>query len=257
MVMNKMTIPARDGEPLHATWHETVESTGNRNPVVILCHGFTGNREEWGRFPAMADALADAGIDAIAFDFTGSGENARKPVSLARQVDDLVDVFAWAKQQGYDRIGTLGLSFGGLTSLLAPLPERTVAVFWAPAFRMKSALGNARLILKLFSSRITGRQRKINAANGALIVNASFYDGILKSEALVKPTLQQLAIPTLIVQGLADRTVRPARTRAAFNLMPVDEQHKLVEIPGAGHGFDGDQLASCVSESCAWFRQYL
>ena len=257
MTVNNITIPARDGEPLHATWHDGTEIPENRNPVVILCHGFTGNREEWGRFPAMANALGDAGIDAITFDFTGSGENARTPVTLARQIEDLVDVVDWARQQGYERIGTLGVSFGGLTSLLAPLPERKVAVFWAPAFRMKSALGNARLISKMKSLRRSGRPNEINAANGPLIVTASFYEGILNSEALVKPALQQFTIPALIVQGLADHTVRPKRTRNAFRLMPADDHHKLVEIPGAGHGFDGGQLDRCVSESCAWFIFYI
>src|SRR5271157_1238463 len=199
MAVNNIAIMARDGEPLHATWHEAPDSAENRKPLVILCHGFTGNREEWGRFPAMANALAETGIDAITFDFTGSGENVRKPVTLARQIEDLVDVSAWAREQGYERIGTLGLSFGGLTALLAPLPERKVAVFWAPAFRMKNALGNARLISKAITCKITKHPKKINAANGALIVNAAFYEGILKSEALVKPALQQFAVPALIV----------------------------------------------------------
>jgi len=145
-----ITIAARDGEPLHATWYTGPQLSKDDRTIAILCHGFTGDREEWGRFPAMASALSKAGIDAVIFDFTGSGENNRRPVSLFRQVADLEDVGSWAGQRGYSHLATIGLSFGGLTTLLAEIPARRVAVFWAPAFYMNTLFASSRWKLMRF-----------------------------------------------------------------------------------------------------------
>ena len=169
-----LEIEARDGERLHATWCEAERTGGDQRPLAILCHGFTGDRQEWGRFPEAAAALVRAGIDAVSFDFTGSGENPRKPVALSKQVTDLEDVGAWARTQGYSRIATIGLSFGGLTSLLANLPDRKVAVFWAPALYMHKSLGKRKLLLGKLATAF-GRNLKIGAVSGHLLINRRFF----------------------------------------------------------------------------------
>jgi predicted alpha/beta-fold hydrolase len=84
MVPRMLEIEARDGERLHATWLECPGKSNVRNPLVILCHGFRGDRQEWGRFPETATALEREGMDSIFFDFTGCGENTRKPVKLSK-----------------------------------------------------------------------------------------------------------------------------------------------------------------------------
>jgi len=44
--------------------------------LVIFCHGFTGNKAESGRlFVQTARALQKAGINALRFDFMGSGDS--------------------------------------------------------------------------------------------------------------------------------------------------------------------------------------
>ncbi|MBN2151605.1 MAG: alpha/beta fold hydrolase, partial [Candidatus Lokiarchaeota archaeon] len=168
-----LEIEGRDGERLHATWHDTRGTGGGQRPLAILCHGFGGDRQEWGRFPEAAGSLVSAGIDALYFDFTGCGENSRKPITLSKQVADLEDVHAWARSRGYSHIATVGLSFGGLTSLLANLPGREAAVFWAPALYMHKSIGKARLILGKLATAF-GHNLKINTVSGQLLVNRRF-----------------------------------------------------------------------------------
>ncbi len=252
-----ITIRVRDGEPLHATCYMGPQPSKKEQALAILCHGFTGNREEWGRFPAMASALTKAGIDAIFFDFTGSGENRRMPVSLFRQVADLEDVSLWAGQQGYSRLATIGLSFGGLTSLLAEIPARRVAVFWAPAFYMDTILASNQWKFRRFISTITRRPFKIQAAQGAILIEGKFFADLNKAATMLNQKLCSFTIPSLIVQGLDDTAVTPAMSRSAFKLMPSDEYHAIMEIPGATHGFEGDSLNKVIQTSKDWIVKYI
>ena len=43
------------------------------NLLVILCHGFGGERTEAKRFPPLSDKLLKNGFNSIQFDFSGSG----------------------------------------------------------------------------------------------------------------------------------------------------------------------------------------
>lgn len=44
-------------------------------PAVVICHGFTGNRQLDGHAKPLAKTLAQHGIASIAIDFAGSGES--------------------------------------------------------------------------------------------------------------------------------------------------------------------------------------
>ena len=134
----KKLIPRSVGGHLHAV-HFTNEKSedSKRNPFVIICHGFTGDKYEWGRFTETAIALNKVGFEALIFDFSGSGENEREFITLSKQARDLEDVHDWVKNQGYSNIAVIGLSFGGLTLLVANLPEVKTKVFWAPGFYLK------------------------------------------------------------------------------------------------------------------------
>src|SRR5450631_1947712 len=95
--------------------------------LVILCHGFTGTKAENGRlFVQTARALQKAGINALRFDFMGSGDssgdfNAMTPNT---QIRDALDVLAWARRR-YKKIAFLGLSFGGATVICAAHQARS------------------------------------------------------------------------------------------------------------------------------------
>ncbi len=50
-------IPRKAGGTLQAIHYKTGNAPTN-TPFVILCHGFTGDKYEWGRFPKTAEKLA-------------------------------------------------------------------------------------------------------------------------------------------------------------------------------------------------------
>ena len=90
--------------------------------LVIMAHGFGGNKIEHQRlFVIMARRLASMGINALRFDFMGSGESSGDFVDMTAltQIADLHAVIDWALARKYSAIGLLGFSFGGAISIIA------------------------------------------------------------------------------------------------------------------------------------------
>jgi esterase/lipase len=255
MKEKKILITRRIGGNLHAIHYlgqgEYSSEEDKKLPFVILCHGFTGDKYEWGRFPKTAKALNAAGFDTLIFDFSGSGENEREFITLSNQARDLEDVYTWARNQGYSWIAGIGLSFGGLTLLVANLPEVKTLVFWAPAFHLKD----------MVSPRSSENKKKeplffpTSGKGEPIKINHMFVEDLSKFDTSIY--LQKLTTPALIVQGTKDRAVRPRNTREAFKSMPQDNDHKLIEIDKASHDFDGAHLAEFINVSINWLKKYL
>ncbi|EDV0071425.1 alpha/beta hydrolase [Salmonella enterica subsp. enterica] len=96
------------------TLHAPAEST--KKPVIILCHGFGGIREIL--LPAFAEAFTRAGFYTITFDYRGFGDSdgERGRLVPAMQIDDIISVVNWAREQSFidaQRVGLWGTSFGG------------------------------------------------------------------------------------------------------------------------------------------------
>jgi len=244
---NKLLISRSVGGHLHAVHFlsqvEFTSKDGNEHPFVIICHGFTGDKYEWGRFITTAEALNEAGFDALIFDFSGSGENEREFIILSKQARDLEDVYLWAKSHGYTWIAVIGLSFGGLTLLVSNLPEIRTHIFWAPGFYLK----------KMFpSSMVTNLKKKplVIPTSGdyeAVTIDHTFVEDLSNYD--VNLILQKLLTPVLIVQGTKDFTIGRKNTREAFGHLAQDEDHKLIEIDGATHSFEGEHLKEFIEAS--------
>jgi uncharacterized protein len=62
-------IPCADGLFIRGEVYRPAETAIGS---VIVCHGFKGFAH-WAFFPYLARSLAEAGLNAITFDFSGSG----------------------------------------------------------------------------------------------------------------------------------------------------------------------------------------
>jgi putative redox protein len=255
MGVEKITIPRAIGEELHAN-HYIRNQSNIKDPLVIMCHGFTGDKDEHGRFSLAGQEFNNAGYDAIAFDFSGSGENKREPVTLSRQVKDVEDVVEWAKKQGYQRMGMLGLSFGGLTTLQVKFPERKAVVFWAPAFFMSRIIGERkRPLLRLIAVFKPSIQRKSSGNYPPIIIKKQFFEELYDLDPVEQ--LSKIVVPALIIQGQDDKDVKVEYTREAFDYMPQDQFHKMIEFPNCDHEFKEENTPKAIKETIRWFNQFL
>lgn len=251
-------IISRNQTPLHAILYKAdgIQVTACPPGLIILCHGFKGDKSEKDRFTVTAQQLNRNGFHALVFDFSGSGENRREPILLSRQVTDLEDVAQWATANGYGAIGTIGLSFGGITALMADLPHRKAAVFWSPAmYPQKSASLLEHLLAKVMRRFPSVTVKRPSSGNyPPIAVNAAFTEEVFNLDA--DRYLKRFATPSLILQGSKDTVVRPENTRRAFSQMPRDPDHRYIEVDGAAHDFNGDHLLPFVRHTVAWFSEY-
>lgn len=188
MSETKILIPKSSGGSLSAihfiTSNNLFKDSNKKAPFVIICHGFTGDKYEWGRFTKTANILNDEGFDALIFDFSGSSENERELILLSKQVKDLEDVYAWAKRQNYSWIAIIGLSFGGLTLLIADLPGIKTTIFWAPGFNIMRMLkrGNIELVEILKNLRRPPLKVPSSGDFEPIWIDYSFIEDILNTD---------------------------------------------------------------------------
>ncbi len=250
MIEKKLLISSTTGSDLHAI-HYLYNKKSRKKSILIMCHGFTGDKYEWGRFSELAKACNKEGYDALIFDFTGSGENERVPITLFKQILDLESVYKWVQNQGYGNIAVLGLSFGGLTTLGANLPGIITYIFWAPVTFLHTTDDQSTWFKDINKGTV---EIPSTIEERPIIIDLSFMTDFAKFR--VKNHLKKLDIPILIVQGSSDVQIPSELTRKAFSLIPNKEK-KLIEIENAPHDFKGEHLKEFIKHTIEWLRLHL
>ena len=108
--MQQLTIPGERGS-IHATL--TTPANAENMPAVVICHGFTGNRQLDGHAKPLAKTLAQHGIASIAIDFAGSGESeepftAYTPANMRDDITSAITYLTDTVGADPERIGLLG-----------------------------------------------------------------------------------------------------------------------------------------------------
>lgn len=136
-VTSTLTIPSARGTDIPATM--TVPdsiSPDSETPLVVMCHGFTGNRDGDGHFQPLADTLAQSGIASIRIDFAGNGESTEPftAYTLESMYDDIESAISYMRSTyTIGKIGLVGHSMGGRAVSLHLSDEITAAALWSPA----------------------------------------------------------------------------------------------------------------------------
>jgi len=248
--MKEILIPTRTA---NKSLHGNIYLVDNSAPFIILCHGFTGNQREHGRFDRTAEELNKRGYNALTFDFAGSGKNIREAVTLTKQAHNLEDVFKWVETEGYQKISTIGLSFGGMTALVANLPKRHLAVFWAPAFYINRQFPLMHKI-KLKFAGIMGKTPVLFGDTDQVLIDYSFMSD--KNNKMTDPMLREMNIPVLMIHGDADITISPSISAEAYDKIQDKSDKQRVLVNGAGHDFDDAHLDEFISHTITFLNKY-
>lgn len=134
-----LTITGSDGKKLSAIIVTPDLKEGQKCPMVILMHGFSGEKDGILN-RTMADDLLAEGIASIRFDFNGHGksEGRFEDMTVPNEIEDAKAVYEYVRALPYvKKIGFVGHSQGGVVASMTAgvLGKKAVkaVVLFAPA----------------------------------------------------------------------------------------------------------------------------
>ena len=219
--------------------------------MVILCHGFTGNKAENKRlFVDTARMLTPEGFNVLRFDFYGSGDSEGdfSDSLLSNNIDNLKDVIAWCRAQGYVHLAVLGISMGAATAILTVVTESVEAlVLWSAVPDLK----------QLFASHVDNPAQltatKESVEYDGWLIGTQFFKDAVGYD--VQKSLAALTLPKLIMQGTADAPVFVQGFHRFRDIVtpPAD----FMEIPDAGHTFQTPQhRKQVIRQTVIWLLRH-
>lgn len=241
----EITIQGSKGK-LAATLVVPKLSDGQKCPIVILMHGFMGNRNGIIE-KVIADKLEKEGIATLRFDFNGHGQSEGEFVDMTvpNEIEDALKVYEYAKGISYvSTISFAGHSQGGVVAAMAAgelVDAVEAVVLFAPAavLREDAIRGNtmgARYNpltitepVKLFKDRMLGVDYIKTAFSLPIYETAAGYKG-----------------PACIIHGTADTVVPYTYGERFHDLWYGSEYHCL---DGYDHGFS-QNVEAAVQIGC-------
>lgn len=253
-----------------ATLPEVFEIDGELGPIrgdvfrdtdakgaVVICHGFKGFAR-WGFFPHLARKIAAAGLNAITFDFSGSGIGADRETTteekrftintFSAELKDLDRVVAYARSEKLvdGKFGLFGHSRGGGVAILraGSDPDVGALVTWASISQVRrwNAEESARWRREKFTEITNSRTGQVLKLGTELLDDVEANEsGALDIEAAAS----RITAPWLIVHGASDETVEQGEAK---RLHAASAHSKLRIIPG-NHGFDAKHPLMEVPET--------
>jgi uncharacterized protein len=238
-------IPCKDGLTIRGEVYPADSSIG----TVVLCHGFKGFAH-WGFFPYLARTLAENGLTAITFDFSGSGigpdresfteAGAFAGNTLSREQEDLENLVDYARRRKLinGRFGLFGHSRGGGTAILfAAGTDSNVSslVTWS-AISYPNRWSSEDVI----TWRKQGYADVTNSRTGQIMrLDTDLLDDVElhgKTKLDIAAAAAKIKVPWLIVHGTGDDTVPSSEAERLHASSPGVSTLRLIK--DANHGFD-------------------
>jgi len=234
--MEPFSTNSRDGLLLHGYLTFPPGMPRRDMPTVLLVHGGPWHRDCWGPNPE-AQWLANRGYLVIQVNYRGStgyGKdflNAGNREWGAKMHDDVLDMLAWAVEQGWAdpaRSGIYGASYGGYEALVG-------ATFTPDVFACAVAIAAPSNLNTLLTS-YPPYWKPMIAQVHLRVGNPDTEAGFLSSRSPLS-SVDQIRIPVLIAQGANDPRVPQAESEqivAALRERGIAHQYLL--YPDEGHG---------------------
>lgn len=225
---------------------------GEELPLVVLCHGFTGNRQGDGHFAPLAEDLAAHGIATVRLDFAGCGDSTEPYANytLANMAADVDSVIGYMQATyGTGKTALVGHSMGGrLASLYPQLGQYpvTALALWSPA-NGTGLQGLEFLSIDNFAAveELAARaDAEGSVAAWGVELSAAYIDGMRDSDP--NATLQESGLPVLLTYSGNERILSDTtqtETKAAVESLP-DGQVVLDPFVNGDHNYTSEDPAT-------------
>ena len=210
-----------------------------KNLMVVLAHGF-GTSKDSRTFLRLEEPLNSYGISIFRFDFFGHGESegSFSAITVSEAVRDILAALDYVREAGYQRIGLVGSSFGGLAALVAAVQVPDLCLL-----ALKSPVSD--YISRLFVNR-DGHDLEAWKKQGYILIpdgegqhtklNYSFYLDAEKVSGY--EAAAGICAPTLIVHGDQDESVPVEQSRKLAQMIP---NCRLEILKGADHRYSQER----------------
>ncbi|MBU3075156.1 alpha/beta hydrolase [Clostridium estertheticum] len=215
------------------------ENINNKVPIVIIFHGFCGDKMgPHFIFVKLSRLLEKAGIACIRFDFAGSGESDGDFIDMTMDTElkDANNILNYVRTLNFvdnDKIGIVGLSMGGaIASMLAGERKSDIETLclWAPAGNMGEIILDKHYIGANFEEF---RQNGYFDVEG-LLVGTKFMDNVKNIKIYEKAS--EYDKKSLIIHGDKDDVVSLSASQKYIDFW--GDSSLLKVISGANHTFD-------------------
>lgn len=225
---------------------------GEELPLVVLCHGFTGNRQGDGHFAPLAEDLAAHGIATARLDFAGCGDSTEPYANytLANMAADVDSVIGYMQATyGTGKTALVGHSMGGrLASLYPQLGQYpvTALALWSPA-NGTGLQGLEFLSIDNFAAveELAARaDAEGSVAAWGVELSAAYIDGMRDSDP--NAALQESGLPVLLTYSGNERILSDTtqtETKAAVESLP-DGQVVLDLFVNGDHNYTSEDPAT-------------
>lgn len=221
--------------------------------LIIMAHGFTGDRHEWGKFDQIAESFNNANYNVLNFDFSGSGESDDDSLTVAKEVDDLKSVIRYARDNNYKDIILFGLSLGGLISFSSYDGDIKAIVAMAPVTdKVQPGYVNRKYTEEqLEELKETGKitYTRDKGFRKTIIIDGQMFED--RENLNQKELLKNINCPVLILHGDEDDRVPIEDSQRAVEIL--GSEAKLYTIKGEGHGFL-DNIDTVINKTLDWLK---
>jgi alpha-beta hydrolase superfamily lysophospholipase len=249
-----LTFKDEQGHRISAVQNRSPEpSTG----AVVLCHGFLSSKHSTTN-KTLTRLLNDAGLAAFRFDFFGQGESEGLfediSVSLAvRQAHAAIEV---VRSRGYDTLGLMGSSFGGLVAILTAAQRQDIAclALKCPVVDFAEELRLEFGPVELARWQSTNTVPDLLGGAGRVRLKFALYEDCLRHIAYEPAS--RIVAPTLIVQGARDELVPLHQSRRLLDALRGPKRLDL--LPEADHQFTrGEDFRTMTATIAEWLFDHL
>jgi pimeloyl-ACP methyl ester carboxylesterase len=245
--------PCKDGLSIRGEVYPAEAMLGS----VIICHGFKGFAH-WAFFPYLAGILAQKGLTAITFDFSGSGigpdresftqADAFAGNTFSRELDDLELVEDYARRRNWieDKFGLFGHSRGGGSAILftaAPDSNVNSLVTWSAI-----SYPNRWSPEDVLVWRKRGHTEILNSRTGQIMrLDTDLLDDVElhgKTKLNIEAAARKIRVPWLIIHGTADDTVPSSEAEHLHSQSKGVSTLRLIE--GGDHCFEAKHPLTAI-----------
>lgn len=237
-----------DHGKLQAVIHKPTLKQGERVPMVLLCHGFMGNKD--GALEnRIANLLSERGIASIRFDFNGHGQSEGRfqDMTVPNEIVDAKKVIEYVSALPYvSSVAISGHSQGGVVAAMTAgelgSDKIKAVVLLAPAAVLRDDAIRGSTMGATYDPFNLGEYVELfrGLKLGAEYIRTAFSLPIYETSA-------QYQGPALIIHGTGDRVVPYTYGERFHQIWP---KSKLQIIDRADHGFSKEieQVATSAAE---------